>query len=93
MATKAKFSRYTVLWPPHVNNALAPAYVYNAHHMLVLRRFNMIAAQAGDNDSLGNKCSDIEAEPMRRGGRLPEQLIAAREREGFKCRKMSFLDW
>ena len=53
-----------LLWPPHVNNTLAPAYVYNAHHMLALRRFNMVAAQAGDN-CLGNECSEIKAEPMR----------------------------
>ena len=56
----AKFSCYMVLWPPHVNNALAPAYVYNAHHMLVLRRFNMVAVQTGDNDCLGNECSDMQ---------------------------------
>ena len=30
---------------------------------------------AGDDDCVGNKCSDIEAGIMRRGGRLPEQLI------------------
>jgi len=62
----AKFSCYTVLWPPHVNNALAPVCVFNAHHMLALRWFNMVAAQAGgDNDCLGNECSDIEAELMK----------------------------
>jgi len=38
---------------PHIN--------YNAHHMLVLRWFNMLTVQAGDNDCVGKKCSDIEA--------------------------------
>ena len=53
-----------LLWPPHINNALVPVCVCNAHHMLVIRWFNMVATQAGD-DCLGNECSDIEAEPMR----------------------------
>jgi len=53
---------------------------YSEHYVLVLRQFNMLPAQAGDKDCVGYKCSDIEAELMRRGGRLPERMIV-RERE------------
>ena len=57
-----------------------PPCAFSVHHMLLLRWFNMLPARAGDDDCVGNKCSDIEAELMRQGGRLPERLII-RERE------------
>ena len=64
----------------------APTHVYNVHHMF--------SRLAGDNNCVGNKCSNIETELMRRGGRLPEWLIA-RERV-FHQQKIDFAvqrDW
>ena len=61
---------------------------YSEHYVLLFRRFNMLPARAGDDDCVGNKCSDIEAKLMRRGGRLPERLII-REREWFACKKLT----
>jgi len=58
------------------------AHIYNAHHVLVLttQTVHMSTVQAGDNDCVANKCSDIEAELMRQGGRQPKRLII-RERQ------------
>ena len=44
--------------------------IYNVYHVLVLRQFNMLIVQAGDDNCVGNECSDVEAELMRQGGRL-----------------------
>ena len=35
--------------------------IYNVYHVLVLRQFNMLIVQAGDDDCVGNECSDVEA--------------------------------
>ena len=55
-------------------------YTCNANHTLVLRQFNMLTEQTSHDDCVGNEYSDIEAELMRQGGKLPELLII-RERE------------
>lgn len=54
--------------------------IYNVYHVLVLRQFNMLIVQAGDDNCVGNECSDVEAALMRQGGRLREEVIA-RDRE------------
>jgi len=61
-----------------------PPCAYSVHHMLPVR--------AGDDNCVGNECSDIKAELMRRGGRLPERLIV-REREWFACKRMTLANW
>ena len=58
-----------------VNYALGPI-----HHALVLGWSNMLTVQVGDDNCVGNGCSDIKAELMKRGRRLQERLII-RERE------------
>lgn len=53
----------------YVNYTLGPCALRNVQHVFVLRGFNI---QAGDNDCIGNECSDIKSELMRQGGTLPE---------------------
>ena len=61
--------------------------IYNVYHVLVLRQFNMLIVQAGDDDCVGNECSDVEA-------RVNE---ARREtdcqRECFDWKKLTFTNW
>jgi len=54
-----------------INYMLGPCALCNVQHVFVLGWFNI---QVGDNDCVGNECSDIESELMRQGGRLPEWL-------------------
>ena len=54
----------------------APVWVYNAYHVLVLGWFNMLTVQVRNDDCVGNKYSDIEAQLMRRGGKLPVPTVA-----------------
>jgi len=54
---------------------LGPTHVYSTRYVLILRWFNMLIVQTGDDDCVANMCSEIEAELMRQGGRLPEWLI------------------
>ena len=71
----------------------ASACVFNAHHVLVLRRFTMLTVQAGDDDYVGNEGSDTEPQLIRRGRKLPvrEQLIVRESIYNAEWRKTVIL--
>jgi len=59
----------------HANYALGPRMCIQCTAHLVTFAVTLRQLQREDDNCVGNECSNIKAELMRRGERLPEQLI------------------
>ena len=70
----------------------ALACVYNVHHVLGLRWFDMLTVWAGDDDCVRNNCSDIKAHQANEARKETEEKLIVRRKEVIASKNLTFTD-